>query len=154
MGRFLQERNFGCFMSLKKHCWPAEAKPDLLPHFLLFCGENDLLKTILQPQPLINSLQCTAMHSKCTQNALFCVTFNRAFLEHFQCILVHCSELMGYWGWGSVIRRSGSAQNNKKKLQSKSGLATTGQQSFFSSSDTKQAKFPSLGNLPIWTMFI
>ena len=75
------------------------AESDLLRlFFLLFCGEHDYLITLPQPQPPINSLQYTAMHSKCIENALFCVAFNSSSVVHFEGIAVHCSELV--WGWG------------------------------------------------------
>ena len=58
-----------------------------------------------------------------------------AFVVHFECIAVHCSELM---------RKSCFLQNNKKKWRSKSGLATAGQLSFFFKWH-KTAKIPILG---------
>ena len=62
MGRFPQDGNYACFVSLyKKLCWTAVAKPDLLGHFFqLFCGKHDLLTTLPQYQPSTNTLQCTA----------------------------------------------------------------------------------------------
>ena len=93
MGRFPQDGNFVCFVSLKI-CCTAVSKPDLLRHlFLLFCGEHDFLITLRPPQPHTSSLQCTVMHSKCTKNALLCVTFNSALLVHLKGIAVHCSAL-------------------------------------------------------------
>ena len=58
MGRFHQDRSFGCFVSLKKTlCWTALVQPDLLRHFfLLFFEEHDYLITLPQPQPPISSL--------------------------------------------------------------------------------------------------
>ena len=47
---------------------------------------------------------------KMHQNALFSFIFNSVFW-------MHCSELMGGWGWGSVINKSCSPQ---KKWRSKS----------------------------------
>ena len=72
MGRFPQDENYACFVSLYKIlCWTAVAKPDLLGHFFqLFCGKHDLLTTLPQHQPPSNTLQCTAMHPKspkCTE---------------------------------------------------------------------------------------
>ena len=102
---------------LKKNCWTAVAKPDLLPHFfLLFSGEHDSLYTLPQPQPPINSLQCTVMHTKCTKSTLL----------KFWCILNALQCIFGNWGvggWYSVIRQSCSPENNKKKWRSKSCLA-------------------------------
>ena len=119
-------------VTLKKECWIAVAKPDLLRHFFQwFCGEHDFLITLPQPQTHINYLQYTAMHSKCTKNALSKVTQNSAVLVYFECIAVHCSELMESWGWGSVMRKSCSTHNNRKKGRRKSGLVTTQIQQFF-----------------------
>ena len=66
---------------------------------------------------------------------------------------MHCSKFIGDWGLGSVIRRSCSLQNNRKKWHRKSGFTTVPQRSSkeFFKSDTKLPKFPSLGSLPIYT---
>ena len=80
----------GCFVSLKKKkiCWTAVAKHDLLRHFFgLLCGEHDFAITLPQPQAPINSLQRTAMHSKCIKNALLKVShFKWHNTVHFWCI--------------------------------------------------------------------
>ena len=78
MGRFPQDENFGCFVSLFEILlWTAVAEPDLPCHFFqLFCGEHDSLITLPQIQP--SSIHYNAKHSKCNKNALFCVTFNGA----------------------------------------------------------------------------
>ena len=134
MGRFPQDGNFDFFCHLKK-CLTTVVKPDLLHHlFGLFCGEHYPLITLPQPRLPISSLQWFAIHSKCSKNALVWVIYNRVFwciLNALQCVVVHCSELMWDWGWGSVIRKSWSPQNNKKKWRSKFGLATAIQQFFF-----------------------
>ena len=93
MGRFPQGGNFGCFVSFKKNlCWPAVTKPDLLRHFFqLFCGEYYHMITLPQPQPPINSLHCTEMHQKCPVKS----DTKQCILVYFECIVVHCSELMG-----------------------------------------------------------
>ena len=57
---------------------------------------------------------------------------------------MHCIELVQSWGWGSVVNKPCSTQNSQKEWPSKSV------QNFSSSSDTKQARYPSWGNLPIW----
>ena len=75
-------------------------------------------------------------------NALFCVTFKSAILVHFECIAVHCGELIGV----------GAPQNNLKKWRGISGLAIVVLQSVFKV--TKQTKFLSWENLPIGTIFL
>ena len=94
MGRFPQDGNFACFVSLLKKTLPDGCGQILFatPIILLFCGEHDYLIILAQPQLPINSLQCTAIHSKCTKNALFCATSTVHFwciLNALQCILVN-----------------------------------------------------------------
>ena len=63
-GRFFQNGNFACFVSLKKKlCWTAVAKFDLLR---MFCGEHDLL-IILVISPNSSSIHNNAL--QCIQNA-------------------------------------------------------------------------------------
>ena len=65
-------------------------------------------------------------------NSLQCTTMYSKFTKNALFCVILCSP-----------------QNNKKNGRSKSNLATVVRQSFFKS-DTKQAKFLSWGNLPIW----
>ena len=67
--------------------------------FLLFCGEHDHLITLPQSQPPINSLQCTAINSKCTKNALF----NWHKTVHFWWILKPLQWIVVNW-WGLGLR--------------------------------------------------
>ena len=85
------------------------AQPDLLRHFFqLFRGEHEYLITLPHPQPPINSLKCTAMHSKYTKNALLKLTQNSEFLVHFECIAVHYCELDSH-ALHRTIQKSGEA---------------------------------------------
>ena len=129
------------------------AKPDFLGHFSqLFWGKHACLSTLPQPQPPINALQCTAMHQNSPKCIELCHLNNSVHFSEFQCIAVHCSALMGSWGWGSVLRQACFPHNSWKKWPSKSDLATVVQQSFLLN-DAKQAKFPSWWNIPIWVSF-
>ena len=75
------------------------AKPDLLGHFSqLFWVEHALACTIPQPQPPINSLQCTAMYAECTK--MHCIFSLKKNLVGplwpnliCQAIFLNCSEL-------------------------------------------------------------
>ena len=78
------------------------------------------------------------MHQKCTVKSDTKQSIVGSFWSEF------CSELMGGWGWGSVLRESCSPQYNRKKWRRKSGLATAVQQSFFEKW-RKTAKIPVLG---------
>ena len=135
MGMFPQSGNFGWLVS---KLWP-----NLICYatcFIVLWRAWISHYTTSTTNPPNISLQSTAMHSKCTKNALLKMTQNIEFLVHFECIAVHCSELMGV-GAELVQWESHALHRTIKKWRNKSGLATASQQSVFLS-DTKQAKFP------------
>ena len=119
-------------VTLKKLCWTAVAKPDLLGHFSqLFWGKHDCLSTLPHPQPPTNALQCTAMHPnspKYTDLCHWCFWCILVNLDALQCIVVHW---WGGWGWGSVLRQSCFPQNSWEKWPRQIRFGHSGPTIFF-----------------------
>ena len=142
MGRFHQDWNFACFVSLLKTI-SGLLWPNLICYarfFLLFCGEQDFL--IILPRPLlpINSLQCIQNSPKmhCWK---WCKTVHFwGILNALQCIVVNRCRVGAE---GLALHRT--IQN---------GHSNRGPAKFLKS-DTKRAKFLSWGNLPIcWYLIV
>ena len=64
-------------------------------NFIVITKVTDIFMAMVSLGHKLITLQCTTMHSKCTKNVLLKVKQNSAFLVHFECIAVHCSELIG-----------------------------------------------------------
>ena len=129
------------------------AKPDLLRHFSwLFCGEHDFLITLPSPQPLhqFTTMQCNAI--KMQHRSGFKSDTKQCILVNFECIAVHCSK----WMWVGAEKLWWESHALHKTIE-KCGVANQvvphcSCKVFLS--DTKEAKFPYWGNLPIWVGII
>ena len=103
MNRFPQDGHFCLFCVTKKfflqdHCGQTWFVAPLFPIVLWRTWLSQ--HTTSAPSP-INSLQYNAMQSKCTVKS----GRKQCILVNFESISVHCSELRGSWGWGSVLRK-------------------------------------------------
>ena len=98
MGRFPQDGNFACFVSLlKKPLWPnLICYTHFFIVFIVLWRARLSDYTCSAPTPhQLTTMHCNAFkrHQKCT---ILC-HFNSAFLVNFECIAVQCI-IMNWWG--------------------------------------------------------